>query len=41
VLAAVGRGATHADARALAYEAAKAIDFAGAQRRTDIADFAR
>jgi phosphoribosylamine--glycine ligase len=41
VLATVGRGATHADARALAYEAANAIDFAGAQRRTDIADFAR
>jgi phosphoribosylamine--glycine ligase len=38
VVAAVGRGATHADARALAYQAANAIDFAGAQRRTDIAD---
>jgi len=39
VLAAVGRGPTHAGARTLAYDAADAISFAGAQRRSDIAVF--
>jgi phosphoribosylamine---glycine ligase len=40
VLAAVGQAATLADARALAYKAADAINFDGAQHRTDIADLA-
>ena len=40
VLATVGRAATMAEARALAYQAAGAIAFDGEQHRTDIADFA-
>src|SRR5690606_3817986 len=40
VLAAVGRGRTHAEARALAYQAVDRISFEGAHRRTDIASFA-
>ena len=40
VLTAVGRGATMAEARALAYEAAGRISFGGLQRRGDIAAFA-
>ena len=40
VLAAVGQAVTMVDARALAYQAANAITFEGAQHRTDIAGFA-
>ena len=40
VLTAVGRGATVADARRKAYEAADRIDFAGKYHRGDIASFA-
>jgi phosphoribosylamine--glycine ligase len=40
VIAAVGQAATIEDARALAYQAADAIAFDGAQHRTDIANFA-
>ncbi len=40
VLTAVGRGATIADARRTAYEAADRIDFAGKYYRGDIASFA-
>lgn len=39
VLAAVGHAATMAEARTLAYQAADAIAFEGAQHRTDIANF--
>ncbi|MDA0797213.1 MAG: phosphoribosylamine--glycine ligase [Chloroflexi bacterium] len=39
VLAAVGHAATIAEARTLAYQAADAIAFEGAQHRTDIANF--